>query len=54
MNKEELYLKKKIEEENKWIYEHFYCSKAIVLNILTGGLYGFAQVFKYGRRVGLL
>ena len=48
------YLKRKIEEDEKWIYEHFHSPKAIFFNIITLGAYKLAQTTNYMRRIGLL
>jgi len=48
------YLQMRIEQENKWIYEHLQCPKAIFLGIITGGFYYLAQNMNYLKRIGLI
>lgn len=48
------YLQIKIEEEEKWLHTNYYSTKAIILNLITLGMYGKIQCGNYMRRVGLL
>ena len=43
-----------IEEEKEYVKKKFHSPKAIILNVLTLGWYGYANVASYGRRVGLV
>ena len=47
-------IKEKIEEEKKYVYNHFYSPKAIFLNIITLGFYGHVQLIRNAKRIGLL
>lgn len=48
------YLMMRINQEENWIYKHFYSPKAIFLTIITFGLYSIAQHQNYMERVGLI
>ena len=49
----ETYVEQKYREEREWHYKNVYSPKAIFLNIITLGFYGYAKLFENARRIGI-